>query len=369
MNSQSTTMNDTLADTLRIIWTITLKDIVDGFRNKTIVTIILTITFLMLFYKLLPALTGDDSPPRLAVYAAGDSELLSALEESATVDLRQFPSQQRLEHYLGGAGSATLALTLPDDFDRLLQSNQQIELTGFVEHWVTPSDLSEMQALFERELSDLAGRPVHITIEQGRVYAQEDGYAAFTLSLAMVVLISMFGLSLTPMLMWEEKQTRTLDSLLVSPATGGQIVISKAATSLLYCLIGAALTLALNRAFILQWSVAVMAVAVGSLFTIALGLLLGTLLETKQQISTVTFILYQPLLLPVVAAMFTDLLPDTLLRILNLIPTVALGKLFRTLPLGEVGFSQVGPELAYITGCALLTLAAVAWLVRRTDLK
>ena len=57
MNSQTTTMNETLGHSLRIIWTITLKDVVDGIRNKTIVTVILTVTFLMLFYKLLPTLT------------------------------------------------------------------------------------------------------------------------------------------------------------------------------------------------------------------------------------------------------------------------------------------------------------------------
>ena len=194
-----------------------------------------------------------------------------------------------------------------------------------------------------------------------------DGFAAFTISLGMVVLISMFGISVTPMLIWEEKQTKTMDSLLVSPATGGQIVTGKAITSMAYCLTGAALMLFFNRVMILQWGVVVMAVAAGTLFTIALGLLLGSILETKQQISTVTFILYQPLLLPIVVGMVADLLPEWASVIFNLIPTVALGNVFRVTLLEHITFAQFGPELAYITGFAVLMLVVVAWQVRRSE--
>jgi hypothetical protein len=368
MNSQTTTIDHSANSNVRIIWTLVAKDLVDGFKNKTILTTILTVAFLMVFYRVMPFLYDANDAQTLAVFGAADSPLVIALEDDPGTNLRELSSLASLERFLGRRVEATLGIVLPGDLDQMLVSEPVIEVAGLVDHWVSPSVLDELKHNTERKLEELAGKPIYINVVQDRVLTQINSSGAFTLSLGMVVLISMFGLSVTPLLMWEEKRTKTLNALLVSPASGGQIVISKGLTSLVYCLTGGALALAFNGMLIIQWGVVALALLSGSLFTIALGLLLGVMLETKQQITTVTFVLYQPLLLPVIAGIFEDLLPAGVLRALNLIPTVALGNVFRHTLMEQIAFTQFVPQLGYIVGIGGLLLVMVSRRLRRDDL-
>ena len=168
--------------------------------------------------------------------------------------------------------------------------------------------------------------------------------------------------------MLEERETKTLEALLISPASSSLVVISKALTGLFYCLTAAALVLAFNASLVVHWGVIVLATLCGSLFTISIGLLLGSVFERQQQLSVVIFILVQPLLLPVGLSLLFDLLPETVITILNWIPTVALARVFRLSLLDSTSISQYGPDLAFVAGSGVLILAIVAWVVRRSEL-
>jgi ABC-2 type transport system permease protein len=57
---------------------------------------------------------------------------------------------------------------------------------------------------------------------------------------AVTIMLTM-GILLVPTLMLEEKQTRTMDALLVSPASISQVVIGKAIAGFFYILVTAAI--------------------------------------------------------------------------------------------------------------------------------
>lgn len=354
-------------DHLRVIWAITSKDLLDGLRNKSILMTFLTVAFLMAFYKLMPGLTDARMPPALTLYDAGDSELARFWEDSPRISLSRQSAADEMMRFLGRRNTPTLGIVLPSDFDRQVTDLESIELPAYVDHWVSPDKVAELEQYFEEELSALTGTTIYISVFQGEVYTQLDSSNGFVISLGVVVLLSMFGLSVTPMLIWEERQTKTLDSLLISPAGTVQIVLSKAITSLVYSLAAAAIMLFFNRTLILQWQIMAMAVIVGALFTISLGLLLGTLASGKSQIAAITFILYQPLLLPVVAGWLAGLLPETLLKTLHWIPTVALGRVIRNSLLDSVSWADYAPYLAYVAAVAFIQLAVVVWIVRRSE--
>ncbi len=367
METTMDTQGNKVTNNLRIIGAITLKDFGDGLRNKSIWTTILTVAFLLAFYRYLPILSESGRPSLLAVYDAGSSSLTAALDEDAAINLRAMESFAQLERYLGGESTAVLGLILPTDFDQQAAASAEIELDGVLDHWVSASQTAKIQADAEHQLTEILGKPAHINIAKETVLTRSDGGHGMMVSLGMVVVLSLFGLSITPVLLMEEKQTKTLDSLLVSPATSGQIVVSKALTSLFYCLIAAGLALAFNASLIVHWGTAVLAVICGAIFTIALGLLLGSIFELKQQLSIWSFILYQPLLLPVVADTFVGLIPDNILAALSWIPTVAIAQVFRAAIVADASLAQSAPKLAYVAGCGLVILVVVAWLVRRSD--
>jgi ABC-2 type transport system permease protein len=350
----------------RVVWAIAAKDILDALKNKAILTNIATVTFLMIFYRMMPILSSS-YPPGLALYDAGESRIVDQLEDSEEVELREMPSQQALEQNIGSRSVAVLGLALPSDFDQMVEADSQMELQGYVDHWISDSKTEELQTHFENLFSELTGRVTSIQIESETIYTNPDGMQALIVSLSIVVTLFLFGVNVTPTLMFEEKETRTLDTLLVSPATGGQVVLGKALAGMLYCLTTAALVLAFNAHLITRWALAIPAVVSGALFLVSVGLLLGSLIKNKQQQLWV-LVLAQPLLIPVGLAILGNALPTGVHTALSGIPTVAVAKILRLATSGgAIGLADVGPELALIVGSSALILAVVAWLVRRSD--
>ena len=359
------TITRKFSDNLRIIWAITAKDIVDAVKNKAILTTILSVLFLMVFYKVMPSLNDGASPPRLAVYDVGGSSLMTRLESSTQFHLQEISSRQKLEYYLGLKSSKMLGLVLPPDFDRAVETDELLELDGYVDHWVDDVVIGEVQSFFEGQLTELTGKPVRINMHNDTVFTHVEGWHPFTASLMFTVVLAALGFMVVPGLMLEEKKAKTLEALLVSPAGVWQVVIGKAMAGLFYCLLGAGVVLAFNAAMVVHWGVIVLAVICGALFTIALGLLLGMIFKVRQQLSLWGFILFQPLVIPV--GLPPELLPDNVEAILSAIPTFALAKVFRVAFTASAPLAEFGPQLAYTAGCAVLILAAVAWRVRRSD--
>jgi len=361
------TITHKFSDNLRIIRAITAKDIVDGIKNKTLISAIMTVFLLFVLYTVGPTLWYGGRPPILAVYDAGNSQLVPELENSEWLRLREMSSIEEMEYNLGLEDYALLGLVLPSDFDQTVETREQIELEGYVDHWVSDDEASEKQTYFEEHLAELIGKPVYIHVERDTVYTHADGGYPFKISLIMIVLLTMLGVMVTPHLILEEKETKTLDALLVSPASAGQVVMGKALTGLFFCLAAAFLLLAFNATLIVHWGVAILAVICGALFTIALGLLLGTIFEVKQQLGLWGFILLPPLIIPVGLGVLRDLLPEGVAGVIRWMPTVALARAFKAALSANAPLAEFGPELALIAGCAVLVLIAVAWIVRRSD--
>jgi len=362
------TTTSKFSENLRIIWAIAAKDITDAIKNKITLGVILSVLFMVVFYRYLPALENGDALPNVLVYDAGDSSLVAALDDSGALNLYEYPSQEKMEFYLANGDVPELGLIIPPDFDQTREAGRPLELEGYVLHWVRGSDANELKTLVEQEITVLAGRPVSIDIEDNTVYPRPNsrGYPFLT-SVALIYVTTMIGMTLVPNLMIEEKQTKTLDALLVSPAGAGHVVIGKALTGLFYCLIVTGIVFAINQALVTDWGLALLATVCGSVFGVALGLLLGSTFEVRQQLQLWALILILPLLLPVFLSLMDDILPAGVITVFHWIPTVALSKVFRASFSSSVPLAQFGPELALVAGCAVLVLVAVAWIVRRSD--
>ncbi len=353
---------------LRIIWAIVHKDMLDAFKNKTILSILFSVLFVVVAYYLLPSLEDGERLPRLALYDAGDSPVVTQLEGSDAFDLVALPSLAALEDYLGDQDHPTLGLTLPADLDQALVSDQALHLDGYVIHWLTPDAVAETRTFFETQLTALVGQPVRIDLAGHTLYTDADSTGRVFLATAgMVITMTMVGLFVTPHLMLEEKETRTMDALLVSPANTYHVIAGKALAGLCYCLLAIAAPLALNHALITHWGLALLVALSGTLVTVGLGLLIGSLASVKQQIALWTSILVQILLFPVFLSLMDDLLPQGLIAALRWIPTVAMSRALRWSFSQHVPAGPLGLELARILGSAALVLAMLAWHLRRSE--
>jgi ABC-2 type transport system permease protein len=220
----------------------------------------------------------------------------------------------------------------------------------------------------EGELTHLVGRPVRVNLDTSEITPRPDSEGPlFLVAVAILLALTIAGATIVPHLMIEEKQTRTLDALLVSPARSSHLVIAKALTGLFYCLTIGGVVLAFNAAVINHWGLAILTTLLGSLFTVALGLLLGSLFEVKQQLTMWGFVLIAVLLIPVFLSLMRSILPDSVGAVISWIPTVALSTVFRVSFSGGAPLAEFGPQLALVVAWTAPIMAATVWIVRRSD--
>jgi ABC-2 type transport system permease protein len=366
-NIPSTTKRNRLGTEVRIIWAIAWKDIGEALKNKNTLAVLLTAIPMIFLYYYLPVLSARGEPPLVRVYDAGDSVLVARLENSDVLDLRTYPSEERMKEALTSSDVPEIALIIPKNFDQALGVGEDVQVQGYVMNWVNQTEADRLQRFVEDEIAFQLGQPVPVVM-QGPVYLEPDSHGIGTSAgIALVFVLTMIGLTLIPHLMLEEKKTRTIDVLRISPASSGDLVMGKAIAGLFYCLLGAGVALVYYRWLVIHWWLAVLATVMGALFTISLGLVLGSIIESREQLTMWAWVFILPLFVPVFLSLMVGLVPDQVIAVLRLVPTVVVLDLLRSsyaavVPSGTVFFQLIW--LASWTGGGLLL---ATWFVRRQD--
>jgi ABC-2 type transport system permease protein len=353
----------------RITWAITAKDILEALKNKNTISVLVISLLMVVFYRYQSALFYGNEPLNVLVYDAGESLLVPLLENNQAFEVwTGYTSQERMQVKLADGDVPELGLVIPANFDQRLQAGEETILQGYVMNWVKPEQALGVQSTVQDEISSLLGMPVTINIEGNVVYPKPDsGGVGVTAGFAALFILVMVGLTLIAHLMLEEKQSGTLEALLVSPANAAQIVLAKALTGIFYCAICCAVVLILNRDLIVHTWLAILACLLGSLSTVSLGLWMGARIENRGQMTLLAWVFLVPMLLPLFLSLMEGLIPDTLITIFRLIPTVVVFNLLRTSLANPISLGTVVLQSAYVLAWAAGTLAVVAWQVRRQD--
>jgi ABC-type Na+ efflux pump permease subunit len=320
-------------------------------------------------YKYLPALTSKDDLPYLLLYDPGESALAFELEASPNLIPRTYDSLEAMQRGLVRADRPEIGLDLPADLDRRVAEGGPATLAAYTAYWIPQEKVDELVRLAEGELSYYAGTPVRVALEGTRVYPQDPGApgSGFMISVAVVMVVTLTGVVTVTHLILEEKRTRTIDALRVSPATPAQLVLAKALVGGVYCLLGVGVVYALNGAYVMRWDAALLAALLGSAFGATLGTLLGLLFETQQQVTLWGFMLMSVLLLPTFFIAEAELLPAGLVDPLRWLPTSLTAWLVRA---SFAPAAPLGPALLRTGALAaeVAVLAALgAWRVRALD--
>ncbi|HEY71062.1 MAG TPA: ABC transporter permease [Anaerolineae bacterium] len=355
--------------TLRIIWAITRKDIVDGLKNRTTVSVIVIALLMVAFFRYVPSVMGEGSSSNLLIHDAGSFSLWTELEQRAESQVYgPYPTQSSMENDLIKGFVPELGIVLPADLDEQLEIGSDIVLEAYVMHWLGASKTAAIVEEAENLFSSVVGQPVRITIDGNMLYSQADqlGFGLIC-SLGLVIGILMVGMSFTPNLMFEEKQTRTLDALMTTPAQSSHVAVAKGLTGTFYCILVAMVGAAFYGSLVVHWGLFIVAILIGSFFSVGIGLLMGTVFEDRQQLMVWGFLLNFPLMLPLFLSWMRGLIPDAVLDVMQWIPTVALGKVFQVSFSDNTALSSFGLELALVVGCILVILITVVWALRRAN--
>ena len=357
-----------LQDHLRIILAIAAKDILEAIKNKNTIIVMISSLFIVIMYWALPLLETGQEPTGLLVYDAGDSSLVPLLENQGTYRIRAYDTEEQMLRRLAAGDWPELGLLVPADFDQTLEAGGTPRLQGFLMNWLSAKQSQELVQNFEAELQSLYGRSIPLQTQGNVVYMRPDiRGAGVQAAMSTSFLLIMIGVTLIAHLMMEEKQTKTIQAILISPAAAGDLVAGKALAGLFYCLLGGAIALGINANLVVHWGYALLNVLVFSLFSISLGLCLGTFIENRAQMTLWAWVIMMPLIAPMLIVLLDDLVPAGIVKIARLTPTAILLEQLQAAFSGSYPLGTGLLQLASVLAWTAVVLLVVAWLVRRSD--
>ncbi len=357
-------MKTKIMDNLYIAWAIASKDIMEVLKNKSTRNNLILMMGMVVFFYWASALRPFDKRIDTAVYDEGNSSLTNAtaaLADGYTFRFYEAHSIQEMERIMG---YKQLGVVIPADFDQILASGGEPTLSGYI-LWVHRTRVAELEAKYSDKFTELLGQPVRVEIGDNFIIPSPD---VETSGVHFHILYATFFvvITLVPALMMEEKRTKTLDALLVSPVSAGQVVLGKALTGMFYALLGGGLFFALNWAYVTNWGLALLAFLGCAMFSIGLALALGSFIRSQQHMVIWMLPVMFVLIIPAFFSQEPNLAPG-LKAVFSWLPTSALVRIFQFAMSSHAPVDQLLTNLAIALVSTALVFAAVVFKVRQLD--
>ena len=354
---------------LNIVSAITRKDLVDAIRHRYLLTALVTPLFVALFFRVLLPAGENASLINVVVHDAGRSGLVAQLRNTPQIGVVEATSAEATAGEVEKR-KAIAGLVVPTNFDSDLAAGKQPELTVYINNSKTVFEQAAFRRLLDQMVRTFAQEPdparlvwVDIDKESNPLTRGGTSLEQLLLPLLLVLTFGMTGAFVVPLLIVEEKEKRTLDFLLYSPASLNEIVAGKALTGVVYTLLIAGLLLGINYKFIHNWPLTALTVVLGLVFVVGVGLVLGGLLQNTMQVNTWAGIVLMVLLAPSFPLMG---ITSWFEKVMRVIPTYYLTEALKLSMAGTVS-SQLWIYLAVLLGCTIVVFFAATWTLHRRD--
>ena len=145
------------------------------------------------------------------------------------------------------------------------------------------------------------------------------------------------------------------------------MVVGKALAGLFYVIVAAGVVFAINWTGVVHWEVVLLFVLGIGVFSVGVGLSLGSFFERQQDVVGLTMLLIVVFIGALFANMLNLDLPTVVQAMLRWVPSVALAEIIRFVFLQNVSWGLVLTNLGGVMGISILLYALVVWKVRRWD--
>jgi ABC-2 type transport system permease protein len=352
---------------LSVISAITRKDVVDAIRHRYLLTALVTPLFVALMFRVM--LPGDDNRKALTVvvHAAASSGLVAELRNTPQVTIVDAASADATASEVQKR-KAVGGLVVPANFDTDLAAGKQPELTVYLNNQKNLFDQAAFRRLVNQMVRSLAKQPepanlvwVDVDKKANDPFRDATSMEQMFLPMLLILTFGMTGAFVVPLLIVEEKEKRTLDFLLSSPASLNDIIAGKAFTGVVYTLLIAGVLMGINRQHVRNWPLTVLTLVLGLLFVVGVGLVVGSLLKNTMQVNTWASFVLIVLLAPSFPSIGITAWFDKAMRV---IPTYYLSESLRLSMAGTVT-SQLWINLAVLLGCTFIVFAGAWWALHR----
>ncbi len=352
-----------------VVSAITRKDVVDAIRHRYLLTALVTQLLVALLFRVM--LPGGDGRTvlKVVVHETGSSALVAELRKTPQIGVIEAASADAMPSEVGRS-KAVGGLVVPANFDADLAAGKQPQLTVYINNERTVFEQAAFRRMLDPMVRSIAKQPEPanlVWLDVGE--SKEEGIRGATrldqmlLPLLLLLAFGMTGAFVVPLLIVEEKEKRTLDFLLSSPASLNEIIMGKALTGAVYTVLIAGLLVAINRHLIQDWPLMLLTMLLGLVFVVGVGLVIGSLLNNTMQVNTWASLVLIVLLVPSFPSIGFSGWFDKAMRV---VPTYYLTEALKLSMTGTTS-TRLWVYLAVLLGCTFVVYVAAAWALRRRN--
>jgi ABC-2 type transport system permease protein len=364
----------------RIIRAIARKDAVDLLLNKQTLVMLMTPLMLAVLFFVIGNLIST-SPTEVLIYDAGYSSgspsgLNQVVKGAFTnVQFTEASSAQAVADAFGPNGtkkqsSYAVGLVIPANFDASLKAGEHPTLQLYINGDDVSNEESQLLQGALANYSRAVISPAPITLSASTINPPPPNrVASFLVGFyALTVMLSSFfvGMAVVPGLLIEEKEKKTLRMLMVSPASWADVIAAKLLVAFCYQLLLSVVALAIAKGLTGQIPVVLLFAVLGSLFSVALGALAGSIFKSQGASGGFSGIAVFIFILPIFFSDQIGLAGDSPIKqVVKVLPTYWLSDgALRGLQ-NQATLDNVLLDGAIVLGSTLLLFLASIWGLRR----
>lgn len=261
------------------------KEVTKGPRGSMMIWMI---AFPLIITFVVRLVLGDliDPSPRLGIVDQGESDLVGILAQSAELDLSIVAETGTLREMVE-AHDLDAGLILQPRFDTLVADGQKPALQLLLSGESLANDRAVLVVAVIDAVRGLSGSASAVNVRT----VHTSGAASVPIAERLVPLLVLFavamcGIFLPASSIIAEKESRTLEALLVTPIRAGDVLLAKGTMGFLLAFITGALTLLLNGGFTSAVGGQLVVLAVAALMSVVLGLLAGAAVKNMNMFFT-----------------------------------------------------------------------------------
>ena len=254
------------------------KEFIHGPKNFIFIWIVVAPILISLLFGLIFGSLFTEKP-RLGILDEGNSRLVGLASSLDSIITKEYATVEELKTATE-SGGVDMGIVLPAGFDNTIQSGH----TAHLEAYVWGESLAKNRLILPVTISDLvrslSGQEVPVEIETV-ILGEAESLPWNDRLLPLLVLMAVFlgGLLLPSTSIIEEKQKKTLDALIVAPATVGDVFISKGIVAVVLSMAAAIIILLINQAFGTEPLLLTLVLFLGAVMAAATGLIFGAIIK------------------------------------------------------------------------------------------
>jgi ABC-2 type transport system permease protein len=273
------------------------RELLQGPKNFIFVIAIVTPIVLWLTVSLVFG-TLFSEEPRLGIVDEGSSQLVAMARELPSVTTKEYATVSDIREAVE-SGVVDMGIVLPEDFDNSVIQGEETEIAAYIWGESLAKDRTILGGTIANLIRELAGQEAPVEI-QAITLGDEVSIPWSDRLLPLIVLMAMFmgGLFLPAISVINEKERKTLEALVVTPTTIGDVLVAKGLLGIILSLVMGILILILSQAFGAEPALLMLVLVLGAIMAAEIGLLLGVLVKkTTSLFAIVKFggiLLYAP---------------------------------------------------------------------------